>query len=88
MDKKVGHWDTAVRELTAAAFHEICDIAPNDMVNRVLPALLDNVEKSRDLFVRHGSILAIGQLVLGMSKQPGGLEESLGGTARSFVELF
>ena len=48
--------------------------------DKVLPALIDNVEKSKDLFVRHGSILAVGQIVLGMSKvstdQP--LEDSLG----------
>ena len=56
----------------------MCDIAPDEMINRVLPSLLDSVEKSKDLFVRHGSILAIGQLVLGMSKQPCALEESLG----------
>ena len=78
LDHKVGHWDSAVRELTAAAFNEMCDIAPDEMINRVLPSLLDSVEKSKDLFVRHGSILAIGQLVLGMSRQPCALEESLG----------
>ena len=35
--------------------------------DKVLPALIDNVEKSKDLFVRHGSILAVGQIVLDLS---------------------
>lgn len=80
LDKKVGHWDASVRELTALAFKEMCSVAPAEIVDKVLPALIDNVEKSKDLFVRHGSILAVGQIVLGMSKvstdQP--LEDSLG----------
>ena len=77
----MGHWDSSVRELTALALHEMCSIGPlaEDMITRVLPVLLDNVEKSRDLFVRHGSILAVGQVVLGMSRQPvDNLEETLG----------
>ena len=50
------------------------------VLDKVLPALIDNVENSKDLFVRHGSILAVGQIVLGMSKIPKEqpLEDSLG----------
>ena len=78
LDKKVGHWDAAVRELTANAICEMCQVSPQVILTTVLPKLLDNVETTKDLFVRHGSILCLGQLVLGMSKQPGTLEESLG----------
>jgi len=78
LDKKVGHWDTSVRELTASAFNQMCQVTPEYMVNQVLPKLLENVETTKDLFVRHGSILSMGQVVLGIaSKQSLPLDEIL-----------
>ena len=78
LEKKVGHWDVAIRELTASAFCEMCEVCPDFMVKTVLCQLLENVETTKDLFVRHGSILALGQLVFGMSKRAQPLEDCLG----------
>ena len=37
LDKKVGHWDASVRELTALAFKEMCSVAPAEIVDKVWP---------------------------------------------------
>ena len=69
LKKKVGHWDGAVRELTALSMGCMAkdSILHLDISHSVLPELLKNVEETRDLYTRHGSIIAIGQIVSGIS---------------------
>jgi len=66
-EKKVGHWDLHVRELAAKALNRLSVVAPCYLAERVMPALLKNIESSEDLYLKHGSILAVGELVLGLS---------------------
>lgn len=60
--RKVDHWDTNIRELTAKALHNLTPCAPDYMLTAVLPALFDKAN-SIDLNSRHGSVLAIGEIL-------------------------
>ncbi|XP_064213928.1 tubulin-specific chaperone D isoform X2 [Tribolium castaneum] len=60
--RKVDHWDCVIRELTAKALHNLTPKAPEYMVTKVLPTLFDR-STSIDLNARHGSVLAIGEII-------------------------
>lgn len=60
--KKVNHWDTSIRELASKALHNLTPRDPHYMVETVIPSLLDMID-SIDLNVRHGSVLAIGEIL-------------------------
>ncbi|XP_051165406.1 tubulin-specific chaperone D [Leptopilina boulardi] len=60
--KKVNHWDTSIRELAAKALHNLTPRDPHYMVETVIPSLLNMID-SIDLNVRHGSVLAIGEIL-------------------------
>ncbi|KAK6617706.1 hypothetical protein RUM44_005294 [Polyplax serrata] len=62
VEKKVDHWDVAIRELTASALHNLTPLAPDYVSDTVLPALLKKT-KSIDLNCRHGSVISIGEIV-------------------------
>ena len=68
-ERKVGHWDLHVRELTAKALNRLASVAPCYLAENVMPQLLKNIESSEDLYLKHGSILAIGELSLGLSNE-------------------
>jgi len=65
LDRKVGHWDASVRELTAKALQNLCSCEPNFMVKEAMPRLLKDAV-GRDLHLCHGATLAIGHLVAGI----------------------
>lgn len=62
IEKKVNHWDTAIRELTAKALHKLTGREPTYMVTDVLPILFQKT-LFIDVNTRHGSVLAIGEIV-------------------------
>ncbi|XP_015120199.1 tubulin-specific chaperone D [Diachasma alloeum] len=62
VQRKIGHWDTAIRELSAKALGNLTFRDVYYMVETVLPTLIDNLG-SVDLNVRHGSILAIAEIL-------------------------
>ncbi|CAG9860286.1 unnamed protein product [Phyllotreta striolata] len=66
VSRKVDYWDSTIRELTAKALHNLTSRAPDYMVSSVLPTLLEKT-CSIDLNARHGSVLAIGEIVLALS---------------------
>lgn len=68
-ERKVGHWDLHVRELAAKALNRLAKVAPSYLADTVMPQLLKNVESLDDLYLKHGSILAIGELTLGLSNE-------------------
>ena len=68
VDKKIGHWDINVRELTSKSLKNLTCTSPQTMIDDVLPTLLLNVERGSDLYLRHGSILAIGEIIAGLDK--------------------
>lgn len=67
VEKKINHWDSSIRELTAESLHNLTPINPELMKNEVLPKLLIET-KGLDLFAKHGSIVAIGSICLALSK--------------------
>ncbi|KAM5272695.1 tubulin-specific chaperone D [Ctenodactylus gundi] len=58
---KVGHWDRAIRELSAKALHRLTRQAPEYCTTHVLPTLL-SMTLSSDLHTRHGAILACAEV--------------------------
>jgi len=68
MDKKIGHWDVVIRDITALALHNITSICPRKMAENMLPQLIKAAESNADLFLRHGAIVAVGHMVSGLSK--------------------
>jgi len=67
LDRKVGHWDIQVRELTAKALHNLTPCDSLHVLNHVLPKLLENTV-GRDLHLAHGSTLAAGEVLAALSK--------------------
>merc|ERR1719189_358602 len=67
LEKKVGHWDTSVRELSARALHNLTSCEPHYLLETVPPSLLDSA-LGRDLHLSHGSTLAAGAVVWALSQ--------------------
>ncbi|XP_017860136.1 PREDICTED: tubulin-specific chaperone D [Drosophila arizonae] len=65
VQRKVGHWDPAIRELTAKALHKLTYRAPEYMAAVVLPQLLAKTE-TIDVNARHGCVLAMGEITLAL----------------------
>jgi tubulin-specific chaperone D len=63
VDVKTGHWDTAIRELTAKALNKLAPRNVNYMASTVLTKLIEQTD-SIDVNLRHGSVLAIGEVLL------------------------
>ncbi|XP_043260310.1 tubulin-specific chaperone D [Colletes gigas] len=60
--RKVTHWDTAIRELSAKTLFNLTSAAPNYIKDTVLPQLLDMLN-SMDLNIRHGAVVAIAEIL-------------------------
>ena len=67
VDTKLLHWDAAVRTLAASALHSLTPTAPDYVVSHALPALLPRAV-SINLTMRHGSLMAIGEVCLALHK--------------------
>lgn len=62
MARKVNHWDPAIRELTSKTLNRLTEREPLYMANDVLPKLFTK-SSSIDINERHGTVLAIGEIV-------------------------
>lgn len=67
MDRKVNHWDPAIRELTSKTLHKLTAREPEYAVNEVLPKLFAKT-KSIDINERHGTVLSIGEIVASLKQ--------------------
>ena len=63
--RKVNHWDIVIRELSAKSLNVLTKHKPEYMAKEVMLKLLENA-KSIDVNSRHGSILALGEIVLAL----------------------
>lgn len=61
--KKVNHWDTAIRELTAKTLYKLTAREPSYMAKEMLPKIFEQTS-SIDVNARHGCVLAIGEIIL------------------------
>lgn len=66
VELKTGHWDLAIRELTAKALNKLTHHNPAYMTNEVLPKLFGKSE-SIDVNQRHGTVMAIGEVILALT---------------------
>ncbi|XP_075230882.1 tubulin folding cofactor D [Lycorma delicatula] len=66
VERKVDHWDIAIRELTGKALHKLTEKSPEYIVNTVLPQLIKKTN-SIDLNARHGSVICIGEVIHALS---------------------
>ena len=83
LDKKLGHWDIAVRELAGCALRELTPVSPDLVLTSVLPRMVDLASTgATDLFLRHGAVGGVGYVVHALSKvaekEGKSLEEYLG----------
>lgn len=62
VDRKVNHWDTAIRELTSKTLYKLSAREPEYMANDILPKLFSKTS-SIDINERHGTVLAIGEII-------------------------
>ncbi|PSN56928.1 Tubulin-specific chaperone D [Blattella germanica] len=62
IERKLGHWDTVIRELTSKALHNLTPKAPTYMAETVLHTLLEKTS-SIDLNTRHGAVMAIAEIL-------------------------
>lgn len=67
VELKTGHWDIAIRELTAKALNKLTHHNPSYMKTKVLAKLFADTD-SIDVNLRHGSILAIGEIILALTE--------------------
>lgn len=67
IEKKVNHWDSAIRELTAKALNRLAKRAPSYFRDNVLDSLF-KITDSIDINARHGAVLGIGEVVLALTE--------------------
>ena len=61
-------------------------VALKYMIDIVIPTLLENLDETKDLYTRHGSLVAVGFVVRGMA-DVGCLGDFLGkGTSKNYVD--
>ncbi|XP_055684978.1 tubulin-specific chaperone D [Lutzomyia longipalpis] len=65
IDRKVNHWDQAIRELTAKTLNKLTKHNPPYMRDEIIPKLFDLTD-SMDVSTRHGSVLALGEIILAL----------------------
>ena len=63
---KLFHSDIEIRKLTAATLCILVSLKPEYFVSTILPNLSKKVTHG-NLFVRHGSIIGIGEILLGLA---------------------
>ncbi|NXX77927.1 TBCD protein, partial [Urocolius indicus] len=67
VNMKINHWDSAIRELSTKALHNLTPLAPEYMANVVLSRLLP-LSVGTDLHTRHGAILACAEITHALCK--------------------
>ncbi len=63
---KLFHWDSDIRELSARTLGRFAVLDPKHAIDTTLPDLLERTT-SAQLFERHGSVLAIAEIVLSLA---------------------
>jgi tubulin-specific chaperone D len=61
---KISHWDPAVRLLSAQSLKCLTKRDPTYMAGIVLPSLVESSLEPEDVLLRHGSVIAVAEIVL------------------------
>uniref|UniRef100_A0A182NNE2 Tubulin-specific chaperone D n=1 Tax=Anopheles dirus TaxID=7168 RepID=A0A182NNE2_9DIPT len=67
VSRKINHWDTNIRELSAQALSNLTQHAPQYMRDTIVPQLFQLAE-STELNTRHGAVLALGEVIRALEK--------------------
>lgn len=67
LEKKIVHWDTSIRELAAMALGRLVKLKPSTAKESIFPELLLLTETS-NINKRHGGVMAIGEVLSGISE--------------------
>ncbi|KAK2723086.1 hypothetical protein QYM36_003325 [Artemia franciscana] len=67
MEFKVGHWDLVIRDLTAKALRRLTHLAPEYIIANIIPVLIYR-STIVELYLRHGSILALSEIFSALSE--------------------
>ena len=62
---KLFHSDMEIRKLTAATLALLTCVRPEYFISQIIPKLIDGVT-SPNLFIRHGSVLGLSEILLGI----------------------
>jgi len=84
VERKVSHWDLALRELSADSLHNLTPSDPTFMAGTILRGLLPKA-LSPDMLTRHGATLSAGRIVVALSKIPFKLETEMLSDIRNTV---
>jgi Tubulin folding cofactor D C terminal len=84
LSTKLKHWDKDIRVLAAESLGLMCGTDAEWFKATALPSLLAQIT-STDLFARHGAILAIAEICLGLARVPSLLHPSLLDPIRNVV---
>uniref|UniRef100_A0AAG5D4A2 Tubulin-specific chaperone D n=2 Tax=Anopheles atroparvus TaxID=41427 RepID=A0AAG5D4A2_ANOAO len=82
--RKINHWDTNIRELSAQALSNLTKHAPVYMRDKIVPRLFQLAE-STELNTRHGAVLALGEVINSLQKLSTHDSRSPGGDQESFL---
>ena len=58
-------------------FRKMVPVALKYMIDIVIPTLLENLDETKDLYIRHGSLVAVGFVVRGLA-DVGSVKDLLG----------
>jgi hypothetical protein len=81
---KSRHWDVNIRLLSAKALQNLTALDPQYMVATALPLLLSQT-LSPDLLIRHGAVVCVSELILGLAKVNGFIPHEVLSTIRNVV---
>jgi hypothetical protein len=63
---KLKHWEPAIRELAAQSLAAISPFNPAYVIQEILPKLVESC-LDKALHVRHGAIMGVGEILVGLS---------------------
>ncbi|KAG2373557.1 hypothetical protein C9374_012020 [Naegleria lovaniensis] len=84
VDTKVTHWEKSIRELASKTIAKLCDRDSTFIFNNIIPILIDRCVEN-DLNARHGSLLALSEVILALKKSGISFDENLQEKIRHIV---
>ncbi len=73
-EEKIFHWDSEIRSLASISLRGLVLMEPTYFIETVLPSLLSNA-MHENLFVRHGAVIGIAEIVLALQNEEKGIAE-------------
>jgi len=84
VDTKVTHWEKSIRELSAKTLAKLCERDREFILKQIVPTLIQRCVEP-DLNARHGSLLALSEVMLSLTSMGVVFEEELQVQIRNIV---